>query len=95
MAGQTYRAVSARAKLLHGKDDFEAEFSAAEEADHIGAGHLEIVPRTYEVLSNNFAAGEQGEVVELALPKENEAALIEGGHLKRVNKPAKKASAKK
>lgn len=90
MAGNTYRAVSDRAKALHGEDVFEAELTPAEEADQLSAGHLEIVPRAYKVLSNNYSAGEQGDVVDLALPVETEAALIAGGHIERASKPAKK-----
>lgn len=93
MAANTYRAVSDRAKALNGEDTFEAEFTPSEEADQLSAGHLEIVPRAYKVLSNNYSGGKQGEVIDLALPQETEAALISGGHLERVD--AKKASTKK
>lgn len=89
----TYKALSARAKTLHDDKPFEAELSAAEERDQIAGGHLEIVPRAYEVLSNNYSAGKQGDVVDLALPVEIEAALIAGGHIKRTDK--KSASTKK
>lgn len=90
-----YRPVSDRAKAIHGVEPFEADLSAVEEADEIGAGHLEIVPRTYKVLTNNFAGGEQGETVDLALLVEEEAALIQGGHLERVDKPASKPTSRK
>lgn len=93
MAGNTYRALSARAKALHGDEPFAAELSAAEERDQLDGGHLEIVPRSYEVLSNNYSAGKQGDVVDLALAVEIEAALISGGHIKRTDK--KSASTKK
>lgn len=93
MAANTYRAVSDRARAVHGEDPFEADLSATEERDQLSGGHLEIVPRPYRVLSNNFAAGEQDAVVDLALPAETEAALIGGGHLERVD--ATKAPAKK
>jgi len=90
MAANTYRPVSDRAQALFGKDAFEAEYSASEERDQLEAGHLEIVPRPYRVLSNNYSAGKQGDVVDLALSVENEAALIQGGHIERADKPAKK-----
>ena len=93
MAANTYRAVSDRAKALNGEDDFEAELTPAEEADQLSAGHLEIVPRAYKVLTNNYSAGKQGDVVDLALPVETESALIAGGHIERVDK--KSASTKK
>lgn len=87
----TYRALSGRAKALHGDKDFEAELSPVEEQDQLSAGHLEIVPRAYVVLSNNYSAGVQGSTVELALPVEIESALVQGGHIERVDaKSAKK-----
>lgn len=86
----TYKPVSARAKALYGDKVFEAEFDAVEERDQLDGGHLEIVPRAYEVLSNNYSAGAQGDVVDLALPVENESALIAGGHIKRVSANTKK-----
>jgi hypothetical protein len=79
----TYRATSERGQALFGEDVFDGEFSAVDEADHLSGGHLEIVPRPYRVLSNNYSAGDQGSVVDLALPVENEAALILGGHIQR------------
>lgn len=88
--GNLYSPVSARAKALHGDKPFEAEFSASEEQDQLDAGHLEIVPRPYEVLSNNYSAGEQGDVVDLALLVEHESALIAGGHIQRVQPATKK-----
>lgn len=95
MAANTYRPVSDRAKALYGEDDFEAEFSAADERDHLNGGHLEIVPRPYRVLSDNYTAGKQGEVVDLALPVEIEAALVSGGHLERAEASPKKSGGKK
>lgn len=91
----TYRAISDRAKALHDPAEFEADLSATEEADELSGGHLEIVPRPYKVLSNNFSAGKQGDTVDLALLVEQEAALIEGGHIERVDKPGKSTSRKK
>jgi hypothetical protein len=90
----TYRATSARAEALHGKDVVELDLSASDEADQVSAGHLELVPRPYKVLVNNYAGGKQDDVVDLALPVENEAALVSGGILERAE-PAKKSPAKK
>ena len=84
-----YRAVSDYGKAVFGEEPFDAEFTAAEEGDHLNAGHLEIVPRTYRVLSNNYSAGKQGEAVSLALLVDHESSLIQGGHIERVE-PAKK-----
>lgn len=81
--GNSYRAISERATALYGEDAFEADLSAPDEADQIAAGHLAIVPRAYKVLSNNYSAGKQGSVVELALLVEQETALIQGGHIQR------------
>lgn len=86
----TYRPVSDRAKALHGDDVFEADLSVAEESDQLSGGHLVIEPRAYRVLTNNFSAGKQGTKVALALTVEQEAALIQGGHIERVEKPASK-----
>lgn len=86
----TYKATSAVGEHHFGEGVTEHDLSPAEERDALDGKHLEIVPRRYEVLSDNYEAGEQGAVVELALLKENEAALISGGHLKRVDKPADK-----
>lgn len=91
-----YRPTSDRGEAIYGTDDVELDLSAPDEADLVAAGHLEIVPRPYRVLVNNYAEGEQGDVVDLALPVENEAALVGGGILERVDpeKP-KKTPAKK
>lgn len=86
----TYRPVSDRAKALFGEEVFEAEYSPSEERDQLEGGHLEITARAYRVLSNNYSAGKQGDVVDLALPVEQEAALIQGGHIERAERPAKK-----
>lgn len=94
----TYHPISERAKAVYGSDDFEAEFSPVEEADQIAGGHLSIVPRPYEVLTNNYAGGKQGEVVDLALQIDHEAHLTAGGHIKRADEksaPTKKTAAKK
>ena len=94
MSENTYRPVSDRAKALYGEDDFKAEFSASDERDHLEGGHLEIVPRPYRVLSDNYSAGKQGEVVDLALPVDIEAALVSGGHLERADASPKKSAKK-
>lgn len=90
----TYRAVSDRAKALHDPAEFEADLSATDEADELSGGHLEIVPRPYRVLVNNFTAGKQGDTVDLALRVEQEGALLSGGILERAE-PAKKKSTRK
>ena len=93
-----YRPLSERAKALHGDEDFEADYTAAEERDHLDGGHLEIVPRTYKVLVNNFTtdgqAVEQGSTVDLALSVETEGALLSGGVLERDDASPKKSAKK-
>lgn len=81
----TYRAISARGKAIHGEAPFEAEFTPAEEQDQLASGHIEIVPRTYRQLSVNFSAATQGETFEAALPAEVEQMLVAGGHIERVD----------
>lgn len=82
----TYRAVSGYGKAIYGEEVFEGDFTAAEERDHLEGKHLELVSRKYRVLSDNFAAGEQGSEIEAAYPVEIEAALS-GVHIERVKAP--------
>jgi hypothetical protein len=94
----TYKATDEYGRAIFGEDVFDADFAAGEEKDHLDGGHLEIVPRNYTVLSDNFSGGAKGETYSAALLKEIEAALIAGGHIARVSdaKPAvKKAAAAK
>ena len=84
----TYKAISVVGEHYFGEGVSDLDLSVSEEQDALSSHHLEIVPRKYRVLSDNYEAGAQGAVVELALPKENEAALISGGHLQRVDEPA-------
>ncbi len=81
----TYRAISVVGEHYFGEGVSDLDLSPSEERDALNGGHLEIVPRKYRVLSDNYTAGKQGEVVELALLKENDAALIQGGHLERID----------
>lgn len=85
----TYRALSVVGEHHFGEGVVDLDLSPDEERDALGGNHLEIVPRKYRILSDNYTAGEQGAVVELALLKENEAALIQGGHIQRVDEPSK------
>jgi len=85
----TYRALSPAAVAAFAEGEFERELTAAEESDWLASGLLEIVPRTYRVLSNNYSAAPQGETFVAALLVDHESALIQGGHIARVQ-PAKK-----
>jgi hypothetical protein len=80
-----YRPLSVVGKATYGDDEFEADLSPAEEKDALGSKHLELVPRTYKVLSDNYTAAAQGETFEATYLVENEAALIQGGHIERVD----------
>lgn len=86
-----YKATSAYGQALFGTDVFEADFTASDEKDHLDGGHVEIVPREYEVLSDNFSGGPKGSPYTAALLKDVEAALVAGYHLRRVDpKPTRK-----
>ena len=93
-----YRALSKAAEAAFATGVFEAEFSPAEERDWLDSGALELAPRTYNVLSDSFTIEgwpcPQDAVVTAAFPVEIESALIAGGHIERVNKPAKKEASK-
>jgi hypothetical protein len=79
----TYRALSPAAVAAFADGVFEHDFSVSEEKDWLDSGLLEIAPRTYKVLSNNYERP-QGETFDGAFLKEIEEALIQGGHLERV-----------
>ena len=83
--GNMYRAVSDLGAHLYGEGG-ELELTAVEEKDALDGKHLELVPRKYRVLSNNYAAGKQGDEVSLALLVEHEASVL-GVHIERVDKP--------
>ena len=86
----TYRAVSDYGKAVFGEEPFDREFTVSDEADHLNAGHLELVPRTYRVLSNNYSAAKQGGTFLGAFVVDHESALIQGGHIERADVPAKR-----
>jgi hypothetical protein len=81
----TYKAISVVGEHHYGEGVVELDLSPDEERDALNSKHLEIVPRKYRILSDNYEAGEQGAVTELVLLKENEAALISGGHIQRLD----------
>jgi hypothetical protein len=88
----TYKTTSVVGEHHFGDEPSEQTFTATEERDWLDGGHLALVPHKYRVLSDNYAAGEQGAEVELALLVEVEQALVSGGHLERIDpKPAKAA----
>jgi hypothetical protein len=91
----TYRATSPAAVAAYADGVFEHEFTPTEEADVLSSGLLELVPRTYRQLSNNYTAAKQGETFAAAFVVEQEAALIQGGHIERVDEKPKPATTKK
>lgn len=91
----TYRSLDVVAEHHFGEGDFEHEFTPTDEADWLGSGHVELVPRTYKQLSGNFSAAKQGETFVAAFLVETEAALIAGGHIERVDDPKPKPRSKR
>lgn len=90
----TYRALTQAGQAAFDTGVFERDFTPVEERDWLANGVLELVPRTYRVLSDNYELP-KGETFEAALPIEVERAQIEGGHIERVDKPkAKRAKPK-
>lgn len=82
----TYRALTPAAQAAFSVGVFEAEFTPSEEKDWLDSGLLELVPRTYRVLSDNFEVPKD-ELFERAYLKEPESALIGAGHIERVDEP--------
>lgn len=88
-----YRAVTPAAVGMFEDGIFERDFTPTEEQDWcFNRGLLEIVPRPYRVLSDNYTIEgwpcPQGAIVTAAFPIEIEAALIAGGHLERARRDA-------
>ena len=71
-------------------DTVDIDITPSEENEMVAAGRLEILPATYKVVGNQEVYGtKSGKEFEAALSAEQEAALIEGGHIKRVDEKAK------
>lgn len=87
----TYRALTPGAVAVYDDGVFERDFTPVEEQDALTSGLIELVPRKYRVLSNNFAAGEQDSEIEASFLVEIEQALIQGGHIERVDEVKPKA----
>jgi hypothetical protein len=83
----TYRPLSEAAKSQYGDAVVSLDLSVMDERDAVDGGHLEIVPRPYKVLSDNFSGGPQDSEWLGALRVELEAALIQGGHIERIEAP--------
>ena len=91
-----YKIIGKRAvEDLRPGEEGDLELSAEQERGHLAAKRIEIVPREYEVVGPRTVLGaEPGEKFTAALEVGQEAALVESGHIGRVeSKP--KASADK
>lgn len=96
----TYIAKTRAAEAAFSVGEFEHEFTPVQERDYVASGLLEIVPRTYRVLTDTPVHGvtalDKDPTFEAAMLIENEAALIQGGHIERVERvktrPNKKES---
>lgn len=78
-------------------DEFELELSDEEEASHLAAGLLEIVPRDYKVVGDSRVWDtDPGDTFTRALTLGEERHLVDGGFIERVaEKPARKPRAPK
>jgi len=78
-------------------EEFEHEFSEEDEAANLQSGLLEVIPCEYKVVGGSQVHGANpGETFTAALPMGQEAMLVAGGHIERVEaKPAAKAKKKK
>ena len=83
-----YRARTPAAVGAYGDGVLELDLSVDAEANALAAGLLELVPRRYRALSDNFKVP-QNEIFEDTFLVEIEAALIQGGHIERVESPDK------
>lgn len=81
-----YRILSVVGKATYGDEEqVDLDLSPSAEKDELDNGHLELVPRTYRVLSDNFSGGPQGSTYDAVFRVETEQALIQGGHIERVD----------
>jgi hypothetical protein len=89
----TYRALTPAGVAAFADGVFERDFTVTEEKDWLASGVVELVPRTYKVLSTNY---EQplGTTFDAAFLIEVEASRVAGGHIERVAPPAKPSKAK-
>ncbi len=86
--GNTYKALTRAAEAAFQLGEFEHEFTPTEEAEWVGPGLIEIVPRRYRVLVDTEVFGVKGTdadpTFEAAMLIEPEAALLSGGHIERM-----------
>lgn len=87
-----YRATSPAAIAAYGDGVLELDLSRWDEDDALRSGVLELVPRPYRVLVDNYNVDgvpvPMDAVIEAAFPVELEASLINGGVLARARRDA-------
>lgn len=91
MSPRAYVAKTKAAEAAFSVGEFEHSFTAEEENDWVGRGLIEIVACEYEVVGPRRVLGtDPGDRFTAALPLAQEAALVAGGHIERVQaaKPA-------
>lgn len=92
----TYKVIAPSAMFTHDPgEEFEHDFTPVEEADLIANKRIEIVPREYKVVGSSTVNGvDPGGKFMGAFTVGQERALLDGGHLERVeSKPKAKAKA--
>jgi hypothetical protein len=69
-------------------EEFDSTFTQDEETENVRSGLLEIVPCKYKVIGGSVVHDTKpGDEFTAALPMGNEALLVQGGHIERVEKP--------
>ena len=73
-------------------DEFDKDLSPEDELANVNSGLIAIVPQEYKVVGGSKVyETEPGGTFKAALFQNNEAALVSGGHIERVNTtPSKK-----
>ena len=70
-------------------EEFEKDFTPDEETASVASGLLEIVPQTYKVVGGSRVHDTNpGDTFTRALTLNEEALLVSGGHIERVEQPA-------
>ena len=86
-----YRAVHPSYVAIHGADPFEADYTAIEERDWLDRGLLELVPHRYKVVGPHAVYDTApGDTFERAFRIDEEAHLLDAGHIIRVGGPPPK-----
>jgi len=88
-----YRATSTAARAAYGPDVVELDLAADHEGDVLGSGVLQLEPRPYRVLVDNYSVDgvpvPEGAVIEATYRREIEESLLAGGVIERARRDAK------